>query len=207
MRDFEQRLLDPLVTKLKSYNPNTLTFLSLITGFLGGIFLLFPDYFLLIASFFIILSSVLDLLDGNLARKYDKHTKRGDFLDWVVDRYVDFFLIMGITYSGYVTYREVGLLAIIGIFLVSFIGSRVEFGGVKPIAGGILSRADRMVPLIIFPIIQYFLLQTMETPKFFGLWLFDFLLIYFAISSHLTALYRAILGWGLLRKMDMQNKN
>lgn len=207
LRNTEERFLEPLVSFLKKMSPNTLTMLSLATGFAGGIFLLLPDYFLLVASLFILLSSVLDLLDGNVARKFRKNTKRGDFLDWVVDRYVDLFFIMGITYSGYVSHREIGFIAIIGIFLVSFIGSRVEIGGANPVASGLLGRADRVALIIIFTILQYVALHTMNEPKFFGLWPFDWLLIYFAIFSHLTAVYRALAGWKILKRIDSGSGN
>ena len=42
----------------------------------------------------VILASVLDAMDGNIARTYGKTTRYGDYLDHTIDRVVDIALLL-----------------------------------------------------------------------------------------------------------------
>jgi CDP-diacylglycerol--glycerol-3-phosphate 3-phosphatidyltransferase len=103
--------------------------------------------FLAGAALFVV-GSVLDILDGALARRSGKGTPFGAFLDSTVDRVGEGFMIGAI---GLVLMRDgsewgVGLAfaAIAGSFLVSYTRARAEALGLKGDVG-IGSRAERVV--------------------------------------------------------------
>ena len=105
-------------------------------------------------------SSVVDGVDGELARRKNMATQFGGFLDAVLDRYADVAILAGLTYwaievedkaaSGLVL--TVGLLAISGALIVSYSRARAEasmgttFSG---LAGSLASRDARLLLVMI----------------------------------------------------------
>lgn len=78
--------------------PNQLTVLSLICGMLCAA--LYANRFFILGSCALVLSAILDLVDGGVARINKKETRFGAVLDWIVDKYVDTIVILGIGISG-----------------------------------------------------------------------------------------------------------
>jgi len=78
--------------------PNQISVLSLIAG-IACAFLFFCQQFLW-GSLALFLSAILDLVDGSVARMTDSHTKFGAVFDWIVDKYVDALVLLGIGLSG-----------------------------------------------------------------------------------------------------------
>jgi CDP-diacylglycerol--glycerol-3-phosphate 3-phosphatidyltransferase len=106
-----------------------------------------PWLFLAGAALFV-LGSILDILDGALARRSGKGTPFGAFLDSTVDRVGEGFMIAAI---GLVLMRwenewgvALAFAAIAGSFLVSYTRARAEALGLKGDVG-IGSRAERVV--------------------------------------------------------------
>jgi archaetidylinositol phosphate synthase len=191
--------LMPLAGRLKNTNPNTLTWIGLIFAILAGISIYLSNIWLLpIASLMIFISSLFDALDGKVAKITGRTSKRGDFLDHVFDRYGDVFILGGIMLSSFCN-QLIGILAIIGILLTSYVGTQGQAVGVGRIYGGILGRAERMVILMIIPIFQ--LLFSLE---FEGkIWIFtpfEYVMILFAIAGNITAIQRGIIIWKKLGK-------
>ena len=79
--------------------PDQVSFLSLITGLFSAFSfgLAFPVFGGVLAQ----LSSVLDGVDGEIARLKFLRSKYGAFLEAMLDRYVDALIILGITYASY----------------------------------------------------------------------------------------------------------
>lgn len=186
--------VDSLLTKLAKpflrVRPNTLTLLSLLFAFLGGLsFYLtkFSSGYLFLAFLFILLSGLMDALDGKIARLRKLSSRRGDFLDHLIDRYADTIIIVGIAISPYST-PLFGLFALTGVYLTSYIGTQAQAVGLKRIYGGLLGRADRMLILTILPLVQYF---------WWGYYfsISSWVLLLFAILGHLTALQRIWNAW------------
>ncbi len=186
--------VDSLLTSLAKpfirINPNTLTLLSLLLAFLAGVgyyLTWWGSGYLFCAFFFTLISALFDALDGKVARIRKIASRRGDFLDHLVDRYADTFIIVGIALSPYST-PLIGLFALTGVYFTSYIGTQAQAVGLRRIYGGLLGRADRMLILIILPIVQYFW------------WGYHFsisswVLILFAILGHITALQRIWSAW------------
>lgn len=95
--------------------PNQISLLSLIFGIACA--LCFIDRHFVIGSLFLFISALLDLVDGSVARKIGRQTKFGAVFDWIVDKYVDALVLLGIGLSG---------IAIIGRFVP--VTPAVDFG-------------------------------------------------------------------------------
>jgi CDP-diacylglycerol---glycerol-3-phosphate 3-phosphatidyltransferase len=95
-----------------------------------------------------VVGSVLDILDGALARQSGKGTPFGAFLDSTTDRMSEGFVLGAIALVFARDGNEVGLAfavaAVAGSFLVSYTRARAEALGLKGDVG-IGSRAERVV--------------------------------------------------------------
>jgi len=172
-------------------SPNSLSILSLLFALASGLLFVISkssdqfNYILFFAAILLALSSILDMLDGMVARESKKATARGDFLEHVIDRYSDIFVLLGIIFGGYVG-CSLGIVAVAGVLLTSYIGVQAQAIGLKRIYGGILGRADRLL-LIIF---ASFLNSFYSRPIFGNLTILGIAILVIAILSHLTALQR-----------------
>jgi phosphatidylinositol phosphate synthase len=92
--------------------------------------------------------SILDILDGALARAGGKSTPFGAFLDSTTDRVSEGFMLAAIAYIFALQNRDafvvVAVAAVAGSFLVSYTRARAEALGLKGDVG-IGSRAERVV--------------------------------------------------------------
>ena len=99
-----------------------------------------------------VIGSVLDILDGALARAGGKATPFGAFLDSTTDRIGEAFMLGAIAVSFYRDGNETAFLftfaALAGSFLVSYTRSKAETLGLKGDVG-IGSRAERVVVISI----------------------------------------------------------
>ena len=93
------------------------------------------------------LNALLDALDGKVAKATGRASARGDFLDHVLDRYADVFVLGGIAFSPYCP-PSLGFLAVVGVLLTSYVGTQAQALGLGRHYGGVLGRADRLVILI-----------------------------------------------------------
>lgn len=108
-------------------SPNQISLLSLIFGLACAISYLGGEFFL--GSTLLLISAILDLIDGSVARKKGTQTKFGAVVDWIIDKYVDSFALLGIGLSGLaVLTRIIALpsLADWGIVSLAIIGSMIN---------------------------------------------------------------------------------
>jgi len=190
----------PLAKRLRNVEPNTITWFAFMFAILAGIFFYLGNrWLLLMAVLCIFLNALLDALDGKIAKITGKVSKSGDFLDHVLDRYADVFIIGGIMLSVHCDWF-IGLLALLGVIFASYMGTQSQALGCGRDYGGILGRADRLVILIIVPLIQ--LLVYIELDG--RIWLFtpiEYAMIWFAIAGHVTAVQRGVRTWKRLGKI------
>ncbi len=186
--------LTPLAKRFRSIEPNTLTWCAFIFAILAGVsFYLSRIWFLLLADLFILLNALFDALDGKVAKMTGKASKRGDFLDHVLDRYADAFIIGGIMLSSYCHWL-IGLLALLGVIFASYMGTQSQAVGSGRDYRGILGRADRLVILTIAPIIQFLVSYGLKG----RIWMFtplEYVMIWFAFAGQITAIQRARATW------------
>lgn len=136
--DLRHMLLKPFVFKT---NPNFITVAALLAAFAAGSAIMQRQ--LLLAAFLVLLNGFLDILDGEIAKKYRK-SKRGDFLDHTADRLADIFMIGGVIAGGYID-MWTGIVAISLTLLVSYLGTEAQALTKKRLYSGLLGRADRLV--------------------------------------------------------------
>jgi len=101
-----------------------------------------------LAAVVFVAGSVLDILDGALARAGGKTTPFGAFLDSTTDRVSEGFVLTAIAYvfarHGRDVFVAVTMAAVAGSFLVSYTRARAEALGLRGDVG-IGSRAERVV--------------------------------------------------------------
>jgi archaetidylinositol phosphate synthase len=193
--------VDPILTLIakhfKNVSPDVLTWISLLFALIAGLFFYFSspgfelvNFFLFIAVFFVFLNGLFDAVDGKVAKLIHKVSNRGDFLDHALDRYADVFIVGGLALSQWCRYPAIGLLAIVGMLLTSYMGTQAQAVGYKREYSGLLGRADRLVLLMIAPIIQHILLNYANFELPLGLFLLEWILIYFAVVGNVTAIQR-----------------
>jgi CDP-diacylglycerol--glycerol-3-phosphate 3-phosphatidyltransferase len=104
-------------------------------------------YYWLAAGLFIV-GSILDVLDGALARQSNKATPFGAFLDSLSDRVSEGFVLAAIALVFSRAGDQVGVVfcvaAVAGSFLVSYARAKAELIGLKGDVG-IGSRAERVI--------------------------------------------------------------
>ncbi len=186
------RLLRKIVEHIAAIgvSPNTLSIVSLLFAALAGLFFSLADPGLLLpAGFFVAMNAILDTADGVLARMVGKASKKGDFLDHVVDRYADMFIIGGIIFGHYVRW-EVGLVAIIGVLLTSYMGTQAQAVGLGRMYSGMIGRADRLLLVIAAAILTW-----LYPYPVWGLSFLGWCMLIFAVLCNVTALQRFFYVW------------
>lgn len=175
--------------------PNQLSVLSLAFAIAASVFYYLSANsidLLYAAAVMVLLNSLLDAVDGSLARRTGRADPKGDFLDHAIDRYADMFFLGGIIFAGYASW-PIGLLTVIGVFLTSYMGTQAQALQMGRYYGGILGRADRLV-LIFFATIG----NAVYSSPIEGLSILGWILIATMISSHITALQRFHYIWNKL---------
>ena len=130
-------------------SPNIITVLTLLFSILALISIAFYSSVILLFVF-ILLSSVMDVLDGAVARASGKTTPFGAFLDSTVDRIADALIIYSLKFLGFSI--DLVFLLIILSFMISYTRSRAESLGIKMEGVGIIERAERLI-IIMFAIL------------------------------------------------------
>jgi archaetidylinositol phosphate synthase len=209
--DTQRENLNPffmaIAKRFSKIDPNVLTWLSLVFAIIAGLFFYFSskefesvNFFLCAAVIFVSLNGLFDAIDGKVAKLTNKVSKKGDFLDHALDRYADVFMVGGLALSSWCDTR-IGLLAIVGMLLTSYMGTQSQAVGYQREYSGLLGRADRLVILMVTPVIQHMLLYSnIQMP--WGISLLSWILIYFAVVGNITAVQRfySTLKWFGKRK-------
>ena len=104
-------------------------------------------FYWLAAALFIV-GSILDILDGALARQSDKATPFGEFLDSLSDRVSEGFVLTAIAFVFARAGDDIAVIfcvaAVAGSYLVSYARAKAELIGLKGDVG-IGSRAERVI--------------------------------------------------------------
>ena len=154
-----------------SVTPNALSVAGVALCIAGAVVVYFEyksEWLFLAGAALFVLGSILDILDGALARRGGKGTPFGAFMDSTVDRVGEGFMIGAI---ALVLMREgsewgvaLAIAAMAGSFLVSYTRAKAEIMGLKGDVG-IGSRAERVAVitsgLVLAPLHEYVLPVTM----------------------------------------------
>lgn len=148
LREKFQRLMTPLgrVLSKTAISPNMITLLSLFTSLLSSY-----AYSIgrpLVGAVIIVLVGILDMLDGAIARASNRVTRFGATFDHVIDRYAEFFIILGIILGQYVEWTW-GIFSLFSMVMASFTRAKAEsVGGLKSCTVGIAERQEKLIIII-----------------------------------------------------------
>lgn len=191
-RPHVRNLLGPLLRFCiaAGISPDFFSILAFIAACGAGLLFLYGQLPAAIA--FVMVNAIADALDGALAREMKKTSLRGDLLDHALDRYSDIVIITGIFTGGSVPWG-IGLFALTGVLMSSYMGTQGQALGVGRYYGGILGRADRLVLIVIAGILDAILQQDA-----FGLSCLGWLMVAFGVLGHGTAIQRFLHIWNRL---------
>ncbi len=168
-------------------SPNQWTLLTIIPILIALYFLINQAF--LIAALFIIIAAFFDLIDGSVARVIGAVTKKGAYLDTIMDRYVESIIILGLLFISLPSF----LLPIpFWLFLYLFGSMMTTYGKAAAkekelvkteLKGGLMERAERMIVLVIGIVLASF-----------GTIYLTYVIIILAILSNLTALHRIFIA-------------
>ena len=135
-------------------NPNVFSSIALVWAVLAAYFI--ANIYMVSGLIFVVLAAVWDAFDGSLARVTHKVTKFGNYLDAMIDRYVEIIILLGFAFSGF--FIE-SFLVVSGSLLVSYAKARTAI--VVPIDNhdwpAIGERFERLLLLVIALAISIFL--------------------------------------------------
>jgi CDP-diacylglycerol---glycerol-3-phosphate 3-phosphatidyltransferase len=160
--------------------PNVITWAALVANLWAGI--LFAQGRFKAAGGMIILAGLCDLLDGPVARRQNRVSLFGGFLDSILDRYADLLLFLGLlVYYALVNrflYAVLAGAAMAGAVMVSYAKARAE--SLVPTSEiGFWERPERLVLMILGA-----LSNRMEV----ALWIL-------AIGPNITVVHRILHTW------------
>jgi len=161
-------------------HPNIITWAALVANLWAGIF--FAQGRFKAAGGMIVLAGLCDLLDGPVARRQNRVSLFGAFLDSILDRYADLLLFLGLlVYYALVNrflYAVLAGAAMAGAVMVSYAKARAE--SLVPMAEiGFWERSERLVLMILAAVTN-----RMEV----ALWIL-------AIGPNITVVHRILHTW------------
>ena len=102
-----------------------------------------------LAAVVLVLSGFLDMLDGAVARATETASRFGAVLDHVLDRYVEYFVVVGIVAGGFANWFW-GLFALIGMLMASYSRATAEsVGGLTSCTIGIAERQEKLLLIVV----------------------------------------------------------
>ena len=128
-RPFSNQLTKFIIHFWPNCNPNLISIISALFGIIGS--LLFIMNFPLLGGIFIQISSIVDGSDGEVARTNGRTSFFGGFVDSVMDRYVDVFIIVGLTIYSLrilliIPAFLLGIITITGAYSISYTAAKIE---------------------------------------------------------------------------------
>ena len=147
------KVIDPVANWLvrRGVHPNTITAFGTACTVAGGI--IYATGHIRTGGWFLGFTALFDVMDGTVARRSNKSSTFGAFLDSTLDRLADGALLGGLAVFYALNPRHhnvpmmaVCLLGLIGAYMTSYIRARAEALGLDAKVG-ILQRPERIVLL------------------------------------------------------------
>jgi CDP-diacylglycerol--glycerol-3-phosphate 3-phosphatidyltransferase len=145
--------LVPLVDRLSSagVTPDQVTLAAVPVAVVAGACLLASTAvpaLLLAVPLLVVLRIVLNLIDGNMARRTGRTHARGELYNEVGDRLADVAFLAPVAFLPGAM-AEVVLLGVLGGVLASYVGITAKAAGGERLYRGILSKPGRMTLLLV----------------------------------------------------------
>lgn len=193
LREKYQKMMLPVgkaVSKL-GLTPNIITFISFTLSVAGGISL---GLNLLVAGvLFVILTAFVDMLDGAVARATGKETRFGAVWDHLLDRYAEFNILFGISFSIYSNWY-IPFITVFSMIMASFVRAKAEsVGRMEKCTVGVAERQEKLLIIIVGCIMTSFY----TLPVLLGFTILDISLILVAVLSQITVIQRLKYTWDI----------
>jgi len=192
LRPAADRLLTPFVTAADrvGLTPNSVSVISLGVAAAAAIaFIIAEPISYIVGAVLVFANGWLDLIDGALARRQESASAGGDLLDHVIDRYADLTIIGGL--AAGVGNFALGLLAVTGVLMTSYLGTQIQAVGLGRAYGGLVGRADRLALIGLTGVAA----AGTTGPIVAGYGVVALLLAFFAVIGHITAAQRFWGAW------------
>lgn len=194
LRPLALKYLEPMakITANAGISPNAVSMLSLLFAVLSGVLFYYSGAsvpMVAAAGLMVALNSLLDAMDGLMARYLGVSSPKGDFLDHVIDRYADVLIICGIFFGGYV-YWQIGVVAIVGVQLTSYLGTQAQALNLGRYYGGVIGRADRLILIMLASLVY-----VIYPGEIYNLSSLGWVIVIIAVGSHITAFQRIAHIW------------
>ena len=181
------RIIEPVANWLvrRRVHPNTITAIGTACSVTGGI--IYATGHISLAGWFLGLTALFDVLDGTVARRTNRSSTFGAFLDSTLDRLADGAVMGGLAvfYAVNAVHQSapmvvISLMGLIGAFLTSYTRARAEALGIDAKVG-MLQRPERVTML--------------SAPQaFFGLalngWILASIIIILTVTAWITVVQR-----------------
>lgn len=190
LKPLAQRGLEPFVgiALRLGLSPDQVSLTSFVIAVLAAAaFYLSSPAWLFAASLLVVVSGLLDVVDGEVARRADRESRRGDYLDHVLDRYSDVVLLLGVTAAA--DRWVLGVLALTGVVLTSYMGTQAQAVGGGREYGGLVGRSDRLALIAAAGVLASLGVQTPVMS------VLAWVLVLLAVLGNFTALQRFFVTW------------
>jgi CDP-diacylglycerol--glycerol-3-phosphate 3-phosphatidyltransferase/archaetidylinositol phosphate synthase len=128
-------------------SPNMLSVFAAILGALASLW--YVRGIALLGALVLLVSTFFDMLDGAVARATKTSSRFGSVLDHVLDRYVEYALVIGIVAGGFADWFW-GIFALIGMLLASYTRAAAEsVGGLSSCTVGIAERQEKLLLILV----------------------------------------------------------
>ena len=147
-REKYQKAIAPMGKALSKtgLSPNSITFIATLVSLMSGI--AFYLRLIWLGVLLILVTGLFDMLDGAVARASGKATRFGAVLDHVLDRYSEYFILLGIALGGFVDWYW-SVFALFGMIMASFTRAKAEsVGGLASCTVGIAERQEKLLLII-----------------------------------------------------------
>ena len=148
IREPLSKIAQPIIiffAKMKIH-PNVFTYIGLLLSIAAGVFLALENP--LVGFILIWFAGTMDFIDGGVARYRGLDSKKGSFIDSVIDRVSDLAVFTGIIFSEWVDGVTGGIM-VGSALLISYVRAKGESVGVSRMTIGIMERAERWMVLML----------------------------------------------------------
>jgi phosphatidylglycerophosphate synthase len=172
------------------FTPNQWTLFSLIPALLTFYFLINGNFVL--AAVFFAVTAFIDLVDGAVARVQGKTTKKGAYLDTIIDRYTELIVLLGlflVSFPVFYLSSQIWILLILfGSMMTTYskAAAKEKLFLESELKGGLLERPERLLLLFLILFAGIFSLQYSV-----------YLIALTAVLTNLTALQRIFKAFSL----------
>jgi len=194
-----RRLSDPMARILAKtrITPNQISWAAFSIAVLSFISFVFGQN--IVGGILAQLSSIVDGVDGSLARLKGITSSFGGFLDSILDRYADILIVLGLTLwsSSHESYPGIwlaGFLAIAGTICISYTRARIDSAHRHLFDKGLKSLASRDIRLFLI------MLGGITGQAYFCL-------IVIAVLTNLVVFYRLIHIYRYLKEESNQSES